>query len=71
MNFVSFHLADLVATSNPRDTAAGHPMTISINPSNMLPTIAQYPKITVAPLIAIILVLLAYVFQYRTVTDMK
>jgi len=67
MNFISFYLVDLVATSSLRDTAAGHPMTIPIVPSNMLPSITQQPRITPAPIMAIMLAAIFYIFMYRTV----
>jgi simple sugar transport system permease protein len=67
MNFISFYLVDLIATGQLRDIAAGHPMTIPIAPQAALPLISIHPRITIAPLITILLTFSAYIFMYKTI----
>lgn len=67
MNFISFYLVDLIATGGLRDTAAGHPMTIPIRIEAALPTIVTSPRMSIMPVIAVIMVLGIGLFLYRTV----
>jgi simple sugar transport system permease protein len=66
MNFVSFWLADYVATEVWRDPGAGHPTTVPIGAGGQFPRLIANPPLHSGLILAILVAIIVYVYVNRT-----
>ncbi len=67
MNFISFSLINYIATEIWPDPAAGHPTTIPIAAAGLLPNLVARPPLHMGILLAVLAVVLVYIYTTRSV----